>query len=85
MKLKIEATCLSCEVAAIFDIESDGHPGLIKDLPNAIHKAILDGGWVTDEWEYYCCEDCMNDPEYDPRTEALTIGERNPGLAGRYD
>ena len=49
-----------------------------------IEMTLLHYGWISYEGVWYCDVDCLP-TDYDPRTEALTIGERNPGLAGRYE
>ena len=81
-KIFILFTCVACECDEQYDI--DAKPSDIKDLVTTIDETATDNGWIPDGWDgYYCCEDCRDG--YDPRTEALTIGERNPGLAGRYE
>lgn len=80
MKLSVTVVCLICDAEETFYLEGNAHDQVASpDLYKDIQAAVIKGGWVTDSWEYYCSEDCMLGE--DPREEAFTIGERNPGLA----
>ena len=81
-KLTVTLECVVCVCDDEYAINK--RPGDIKDIVAEIDRVAAEHGWIPDGWDgYYCCEDCRDG--YDPRSEALTIGERNPGLAGRYE